>query len=122
MNVKELVNQLNKMILEGKSMEAFEKFYAENVVMQENDEPPTEGKDANRAREEDFFRNLENFAAGDVKEVVVEGDTSMVRWYMDFTHKQWGRFAGHQIALQKWKDGKIVSENFYYSTSKDKAN
>lgn len=28
--------ELNTMILEGKALEAFEKFYAEDVVMQEN--------------------------------------------------------------------------------------
>ena len=30
------VDQLNQMILEGKILDAFEKFYADDVVMQDN--------------------------------------------------------------------------------------
>ena len=39
------VDQLNQMILEGKTLDAFEKFYAEDVVMQDNDYPARVGKD-----------------------------------------------------------------------------
>ena len=38
---------LNDMILTGKALEGFEKYYADNCEMQENTEPPTVGKDAN---------------------------------------------------------------------------
>ena len=33
------VDQLNQMILEGKILEAFDKFYADDVVMQDNNYP-----------------------------------------------------------------------------------
>ncbi|MBI2451723.1 hypothetical protein HYV50_01435 [Candidatus Pacearchaeota archaeon] len=48
MGIKEDVEELNNMILQGKIMEAFEKFYDENVVMQENSEEPRIGKEINR--------------------------------------------------------------------------
>ena len=55
MGLMELVTDLNSMILRGNALEAFEKYYAEDVVMQENELPPTIGKGANRERERDFF-------------------------------------------------------------------
>lgn len=43
MELKKNATELNEMILKGKLMEAFEKFYDDEVIMQENDDPPTEG-------------------------------------------------------------------------------
>ena len=48
-DISKLENELNQMILAGKAMEAFEKYYADDIVMQENDQPPRVGKAANRA-------------------------------------------------------------------------
>jgi hypothetical protein len=38
-DLRTLVDELNQMILEGKILDAFEKFYADDVVMQDNDYP-----------------------------------------------------------------------------------
>jgi hypothetical protein len=51
----EKITDLNNMVLQGKPMEAFETWYHDDVVMQENDQQPTIGKAANRTREEQFF-------------------------------------------------------------------
>lgn len=48
---------IKNLVLQGKAMEAFEKYYGDDVVMQENETPETVGKEANRARELDFFLN-----------------------------------------------------------------
>ena len=53
-DLKTNVDQLNNMILEGKILDAFEKFYADDVVMQDNDYPVREGKELNRQYEESF--------------------------------------------------------------------
>ena len=56
-----LDKELNDMILAGKALDAFEKFYAESVVMQENTDTPREGKDINRKYEQDFFASIAEF-------------------------------------------------------------
>jgi ketosteroid isomerase-like protein len=104
------------MILEGRALEAFEKYYAEDVVMQENELPPTIGKAANREREKEFFSNLVELRGADVKAVAVGDGVTMVEWFFDYTHKEWGRRTYHQVAVQRWKDGKIVHERFYYGS------
>ena len=55
--IEKNIRELNDMILNGKMMEAFEKFYHEDVQMQENLTPPVIGKAANRTRELEFLTN-----------------------------------------------------------------
>ncbi|WP_254152726.1 hypothetical protein [Chryseosolibacter indicus] len=49
--LKQKLEELNDLVLRGNALEAFEKFYHPDVVMQENENAPTIGKEANRARE-----------------------------------------------------------------------
>ncbi len=50
MDIRTAINDLNNKVLQGKALDAFEEYYAENVTMRENNDPPTVGKDANRKR------------------------------------------------------------------------
>src|SRR5688500_9176812 len=45
-------------IAEGRVIEAFQRFYAEDVRMQENEQPPTVGFAANLARERAFIASV----------------------------------------------------------------
>ena len=84
--------------------------------MQENEQPPTVGKDANREREKRFLANVTEFRGAEVKAVAVGDNVTMVEWFFDYTHKEWGKKTYHQVAVQRWKDGKIVHERFYYGS------
>ncbi|HEV8511807.1 MAG TPA: hypothetical protein VGQ59_00930 [Cyclobacteriaceae bacterium] len=48
--LKQKITELNQLVLSGKTLDAFEKFYHPEVMMQENENAPTIGKDANRQR------------------------------------------------------------------------
>lgn len=114
-DVAALDDQLNQMVLNGQAMEAFEKFYADDVVMQENSGDPVRGKDANRQRELDFFASLEEFHGAGVLGSGVSGERSYTEWWMDVTFKGAGRVKMEQVAARIWKDGLVVSERFYYN-------
>lgn len=113
--LKELVNELNQMILQGRTMEAFEKLYDDNVVMQENEEPPTVGKDANRKREEAFLNQLIDLRDVRLHDVAIGDGVTMVRWTYDYTHKEWGTKKYTQVSVQHWRNGRITHEYFYYN-------
>ncbi len=105
------------MILQGKALEAFDQYYHTDVVMQENDLDPVVGKEANRKREEEFFGAITEFRGAKVLKVTVgEDNVTMVEWHMDYTHKDWGVRNYTQVAVQQWKDGKIINERFYYGS------
>ncbi len=114
-DLKERVDALNAMIAQGKIMEAMREFYADDVVMGENDNPPYEGLAANLEREQQFVDNTQWFGL-ELKGVALGDNLSMVRWWMDFHNKGYGqRLAFTQVAVQRWRDGKIYDERFYYS-------
>lgn len=113
--IRELEDKLNEAIMAGKGMEAFEELYADDVTMQENSEPPRVGKAACRDYEYKFFEMLEAFHGAAVSLVAVEGDVSYSQWDNDFTIKGMPRSKIAQITQRVWRDGKVVSERFFYS-------
>ena len=106
---------LNELILSGKAMEGFEAYYADDVEMQENAEAPRRGKDLNRQFELNFFSSIESFHGAEVRAQAVSGDVSFSEWMMDVTFKGGQRVKLEQVAVRRWRDGKIVSERFYYN-------
>lgn len=112
--LKEKIEHLNKLVLEGKALEAFEMYYDDEVVMQENETTPTIGKEANRRREQEFFGGITEFRGASPLNVAVGNDTTMVIWHYDYTHKDWGVRNYKQVSVQHWKNGRIVKEQFFY--------
>jgi len=105
---------LNELILAGKGMDGFEQFYADDIVMQENLDEPTRGKDKNRKREQDFMGMVEAFHGVKLLGSAVNGDVSYSEWEFDLTFKGQPRRPLTEVAARRWKDGKIVHERFYY--------
>ena len=113
-SIRALEDELNTMITKGEAFEAFEKFYADDVVMQENRQPPREGKTACREYEKQFFGNIAEFQRGELHQSVVEGDTSFSTWTFEAVFKDGSKMANTQVAQRRWKDGKVVFERFFY--------
>jgi hypothetical protein len=113
--IESSLKELNGLVLAGNLMDAFEKFYHDDVIMQENNLPPTISKVANRNRELQFLNNVTEFRGADVKGIGVIGDLSYVIWHYDYTHKEWGLRNYSQVSIQEWKDGKIIKEIFVYN-------
>jgi hypothetical protein len=114
-SIEEKINELNELVINGKLMVAFEKFYHEEVQMQENENLPVVGKNANRQRELEFLSNIEEFRSASVAAVAAANDVSFVIWTYDYTHKEWGVKKYTQVSVQKWKDGMIIHEQFFYN-------
>ena len=108
------IEDLNKLVVEGKSLEAFEKYYHDDVMMQENENIPTLGKEANRDREKEFYAAVTEFRSAKPIKITVGEDISMVQWHYDYTHKDWGTRNYNQVSVQEWKNGKIIKEQFFY--------
>ncbi len=114
--LQEKITELNSLVLAGKALEAFEKFYHNDVVMQENESTPTLGKEANLQREKEFFNNITDFRGAEVKALAVGDNVTTVIWSYDYTHREWGVRKYTQASVQHWKDGLIVREQFFYGS------
>ena len=110
------IHELNNLVVHGKAMEAFEKYYDDHVIMQENEAPPTYGKDANRKREQEFYENIIEFRSAEALKVTSGKNITIVEWKYDYTHKEWGIRDYRQVSIQEWENGKIIKEKFYYNS------
>ena len=112
-----LDRKLNQAILAGDILNAFETYYAEDVVMHENDSQPFTGKSVNRKREEDFVNSIQDFHGARLLGEAVNGDTSYSEWEYDLTFKNGLRVKLQQVAARRWKNGQVSHERFYYKAS-----
>lgn len=115
-SIKKNLEELNRLVLQGDVMEAFEKFYHPLVVMQENEQAPTIGKQANRLREQTFFDNITAFRSAEILATAVNDNISFVIWKYDYTHTHWGVRNYTQVSVQYWHEGLIVKEQFFYGS------
>jgi hypothetical protein len=113
--LEESLTTLNELVLNGKLLEAFEKFYHNDVTMQENENAPTIGKEANLKREREFFGKARGFSENaKILEVAFGDNVSMVKSHYNYVHDDWGLKNYTQVAVQHWKDGQIIKEQFFY--------
>ena len=116
MSIKPQVLDLISLVESGKMLEAMTKYYGDNVAMQENISPPTVGFAENYAREQAFYGSLRALKFTLVS-VVVEDDRAAVNWVFDYTTADGKQYRMDEIAIQTWRNGKIVHERYIYDTA-----
>lgn len=107
-------------IAKGTAMDAFEKYYAEDVVMVMEDGTEVKGKDTNREREEEFFGSVKKFHGIEVKAITSNEDNGVtaVESTMKVTFKGTDEpMQIEQVAVQHWNEGHIKRERFYGTQS-----
>lgn len=118
MSVLENAQQLQQMMAENKTMEAFDKFYHDEVKVVEVPTGETRnGKEAQREAINQWYNSVEEFHDGGCNSICANEDqqTSTAETWMDITLKDGGRMKMSEVAVQKWKDGQIIEEKFYYN-------
>jgi hypothetical protein len=113
-NLEALDRDLNQLIVQGNALDAFEKYYAEDVVMQENSDEPRRGKTVCREAEKQFFASVEKMNRLELIASAVGDGVSFSEWAFDMVFKNGDRRQLSQVARRVWKDGKVVDERFYY--------
>ncbi len=106
---------LNKAINEGRVLDVFNEIYHPDVVMLENDDA-TEGREANFAREQQFFGSISEFRSGGVSGGAVDeaNNRSFAQMSFDCTFNDGRVMDMTEVAVRDWKDGQIVRERFFY--------
>lgn len=112
-----IVSQFISGVESGNIMPTFERFYAAEVVMQNNKDAAVVGKDANRTREAGFVAYVSEVHENRARSVIIDGDRVAIEWVFDFTGVDGTRLRMEQVAVQQWKNDQIVSERFFYDAS-----
>ena len=102
---------------QGKLLDAFEKYYHDDVVMIEANGETREGKELNRKFQIEFMNGVKEVHGTGIRNITSnEGEaTTMVESWMDATYQDGSRHLMEEVAVQKWKDDKIIHERFYYN-------
>ncbi len=116
MTYLEKATDLYKMINGGQLMDAFEKYYHPDVVMQDVGDEPRAGKDKNREHELNFLGMIKEFHGSGVLAITAnEAERiTMVESWMDLTFKNEVRMKAPQVAVQRWEGDHIINEIFYH--------
>ena len=103
------------MMGQGQLLEAFEKYYADNIVMTEP-RGTREGKDVCREYEKAFLGMVKEFHGMEVTAIGSneEAGTTFVESWMEVTFQDGNRVKMDQVAVQHWAGDQIVKEQFYY--------
>ena len=114
--IAQRVADLQSYINEGKILEAMDEFYADSVTMQENSETPTVGLKENIEREKQFLSIVKDWHWTKWHAIAVNEDdgVSFLEYSFEFTNTDDQKVTYEQAVVQRWENGKIVSERFYH--------
>lgn len=121
MTTLDVGKKLVELCRQGKNMDAMEALYAPDIVSVEAAAMPGSPAEV-RGREAVFEKSKQWYASHTVHSGTTEGpwphgDRFIVRFVYDVTHKPSSkRFQMEEAALFTVKDGKIVREEFFYTT------
>jgi ketosteroid isomerase-like protein len=114
-DLEQCEQQLNQLILAGQSEQAIERFYADDAALQENDEPPIEGKAAILERERGFARSIADARPVVLHTYAVGREVTFSEWTYDLTFHDGTHLVLHEVARRKWQGGRVVHETFFYT-------
>ena len=121
-HVSELVGDLVSHIQQGKILEAMDAFYAEDAAMQENRHEPKRGLPTLIEHEKNFLSSVKEFHGFDATSIGVQGGeggtgTALVESWLEFTNQDDQKIRLEQVSVQRWENGKIKHERFYYDSA-----
>ena len=113
--VEDRLEDLFSYIRDGRILDAINEFYAEETVMQENNLPPTVGREANREREKQFLNTVKEWKGFEVTAKGAGKDVTFYETVMDWVATDGTPVHVEQVVVAKWQNGKITHERFYHN-------
>jgi len=117
MKTQQIANRLVELCRAGKIMEAQAELYSDDVTSTEPPHSPVKsakGKKAVALKAGEFASLLEQVYSNSFSDPIIGGRYFSVSMTMDATFKGQGRMTMEEICVFEVKDGKIVSEQFFF--------
>ena len=115
-DLRRRVDEFIGLVESGRSIEAMERFYAEDVMMFENRELSRAGREACVAFErEQLTKTGRPHLKATKRAADPQTGVSFIEWVVQFRSPSSGRpIRLEEVAVQKWSNGEIIEERFYY--------
>ena len=116
MPAQERVGEFVDYVKSGRYVEALEEFYAQTASVRDNLGKPRSGLAALIEHEKRTLAKVKmrTHAAGPM---LIDGDWVAINWVFEITLPDGSVHYLDELALQKWQDGRIITEQFYYDSS-----
>jgi hypothetical protein len=111
---RERVNAFVAAVRSGRYVEAIADFYAADASMQENQDPPRQGRDVLIAGEKALLGMMKQVTTRRAHPVLVDGDRVVIGWEFEFVTPDGAVRRLSELTLQTWRDDRIVEEQFFY--------
>jgi ketosteroid isomerase-like protein len=111
------VNAFVAAVVSGDHVGAIADYYHEDASMQENLDPPRQGRDGLMAHEAAVLKRLDTMHTHPDPVVLVDGDHVVVGWTFDATTTDGITRRLNELALQRWVGDRIAEERFVYDTA-----
>ena len=113
MKIIDIVSKLDKMVAEGKIMEAFEEYFHENVITHSSSDDRSTGKAEKREFLKGFFDNMVSTDEVTHHDTVVDEDKTFSAFTFKFTNKQNEVLSWKEIIRRTWAEGLVVDEYYF---------
>ena len=114
MPTRERVAAFVALVEAARYVEAIEDFYHASASMQDNQQPPREGRERLIADERATMAMFATMKTDPVEDLLIDGDKVVVRWRFVFTPAEGPPMIMEEIALQHWSGDRIARERFFY--------
>ncbi|MCA0131890.1 nuclear transport factor 2 family protein [Winogradskyella alexanderae] len=118
MNTWDVASKWHRLCTEGKNLECIEELYDKNISSTEMPGMPrfsvTTGKQSVWNKNKEWFDNVKELHSSSFTEPIVAGRHFTSKLEFDITFKDRGRQQMEEIGIWEVKNGKIVSEQFFY--------
>lgn len=118
MNTWDVAKKWKEMCEQGKNLDCVNELYADDVVCKEMPGMPgevTKGKQNIWNKSKEWLESVENFHSSEISEPIVAGNFFTAKMTFDCTFKERGRQKMEEVCVYEVKDGKIASEQYFYS-------
>ncbi|MEP6772280.1 MAG: nuclear transport factor 2 family protein, partial [Polaromonas sp.] len=91
-----------------------EEFYTPNATMQENQQPPRQGRDKLVEGEAKVMARVKSLTSSCIRPVFISGDKVVIRWVFNFVWADGSTMRMEELAWQRWEGERIAEETFFY--------
>jgi ketosteroid isomerase-like protein len=120
MTLLEQATHLQEMAAGPDILDAVDRYYAEDVTVVEATGETFHGRETQKGRVRDFMASIKAMHDGGVASIAANESASgegvvLVEAWSDMTFADGTRMKLEEVAVQRWKGGKVVHERFYYN-------
>ena len=118
MTTKDVARKLIRYCRERRHRKAVDELYADHCTSREMPGVPddfVEGKQAIMEKNQRWFEMVKVFHDGDVTDPIFAGNFFCCEMFLDVTFKGHKRMQLEELCVYEVQNGKIVSEQFFYS-------